>query len=115
MNVLVLGGTNFLGRYIALALLEAGHRVSIFSRGQSPDELPAMVERLRGDRDAGSVGLDALAGRRWDACIDVSGYTLRQVRPSGEALVGRVRRYVYISAVSVYGDPKTRPVVETQG
>jgi 2'-hydroxyisoflavone reductase len=44
----------------------------------------------------------------------VSGYTPRQVRPSAEALRGRVGRYVFVSAVSVYGDPDERPVRETQ-
>jgi len=113
MNILVLGGTQFIGRHIVETLLAAGHTISILTRGQSPDELPAPVERLRGDRDAGAAGLEALAGRSWDACVDVSGYTPRQVRPSAERLRASVRRYVFISAVSVYGDPDERPVRET--
>lgn len=113
MKILVLGGTQFIGRHITLALLEAGHSVSTLTRGLSPDELPPEVERLRGDRDQGTAGLQALVGRHWDACIDVSGYTPRQVRPSAELLHGLVERYVLISSVSVYGDTRRRPVVET--
>ena len=63
MNVLVLGGTQFVGRHIAETLLAAGHAVSIFTRGLTPDELPAEVERLRGDRDLGTAGLHALTNR----------------------------------------------------
>ncbi|MEJ6005238.1 NAD-dependent epimerase/dehydratase family protein [Paucibacter sp. AS339] len=113
LNILVLGGTLFVGRHIVEALLAAGHRVSILTRGQTPDSLPASVERLRGDRDAGVSGLQSLVGRSWDACIDVSGYTPRQVRASAELLRGRIQRYVYISAVSVYGDPILHPVTES--
>jgi len=113
MRVLILGGTQFLGRHIAETLLAAGHVVSVLNRGVSPDELPAQVERLRGDRDAGPPGLQALMGQTWDACVDVSGYTPRQVRASAEALRANVRRYVFVSAVSVYGDPQDRPVRET--
>ena len=113
MRVLILGGTQFLGRYIAETLLAAGHAVSVLNRGVTPDALPAQVERLRGDRDAGPPGLQALMGQTWDACVDVSGYTPRQVRASAEALRSNVKRYVFISAVSVYGDPKERPVRET--
>lgn len=113
MNVLILGGTYFIGRFIVATLLDAGHQMSILTRGQARDELPGEVERLRGDRDAGAAGLTALAGRSWDACIDISGYTPRQVRPSAEALRARVQRYVFISAVSVYGDPTDRPVFES--
>jgi 2'-hydroxyisoflavone reductase len=113
MNALILGGTRFIGRHIVEALLDAEHRVTVLNRGISRDELPAAVERLRGDRDRGVTGLEALTGRSWDACIDVSGYTPRQVRPSAEMLRAKVHRYVFVSAVSVYGDPQDRPVVET--
>jgi 2'-hydroxyisoflavone reductase len=44
--------------------------------------------------------------------VDVSGYTPRQVRASAELLCASVKRYVYVSAVSVYGDPDHRPVCE---
>ena len=113
MRVLILGGTQFLGRHIVETLLAAGHAVTVLNRGVSPDELPRQVERLRGDRDEGPPGLQALMGQAWDVCVDVSGYTPRQVRASAEALRANVKRYVFISAVSVYGDPQDRPVRET--
>jgi len=113
MKVLVLGGTQFIGRHIVETLLATGHKVSILTRGKSPDELPHEVERLRGDRDQGARGVAALLERSWDVGIDVCGYTPRQVRPSAEMLRDSVRRYVFVSAVAVYGDPQERPVRET--
>lgn len=113
LNILILGGTHFVGRHIAEALVAAGHSVSVLNRRKSPDELPALIERLRGDRDKGAAGLESLKGRTWDACVDVSGYTPRQVRPSAKLLHGKIQRYIYISAVSVYGDPQSSPVTET--
>jgi 2'-hydroxyisoflavone reductase len=113
LRILILGGTQFIGRHIVEGLLRAGHKVSTLTRGKSPGELPVEVDRLRGDRDPGALGLGALRGRSWDVCVDVSGYTARQVRPSAEMLRVSVQRYVFVSAVSVYGDPKERPVVET--
>ncbi|MCD0165490.1 NAD-dependent epimerase/dehydratase family protein [Deinococcus sp. 12RED42] len=111
MDILILGGTQFVGRHIVLAFLAGGHRVSILTRGQSPDELPENVERLRGDRgEAG--GLDALTGRRWDACVDVSGYTPAAVQASAAELRDRVGRYVFVSTVSVYAEPGRHPVRE---
>ena len=113
MRVLILGGTQFLGRHIVETLLSAGHLVSVLNRGVTRDELPEHVQRLRGDRDEGPPGLQALMGQTWDVCVDVSGYTPRRVRASAEALRANVKRYVFISAVSVYGDPQDRPVSET--
>ncbi len=109
MNVLVLGGTQFVGRHIVEELLRGGHAVTTLNRGQTVDELPPQVERLRGDRSLGVAGLAALAGRKWDACIDVSGFMPFYVRSSTATLSSSVRHYAYISAVSVYGDPACGP------
>jgi 2'-hydroxyisoflavone reductase len=114
MKALILGGTQFIGRHIVEAVLGGGHSVCVLNRGRTPDELPSQVERLRGDRDDGVPGLDALTGRVWDVCVDVSGYTARQVRSSAEKLRHNVGRYVFVSAVSVYGNPARGPVSETQ-
>ncbi len=113
MNILVLGGTRFVGRHIVEALCAGGHDVTVFTRGQSPDELPAQVARLHGDRSAGDAGLAALDGRRWDACIDVSGYTPLQVRASAERLRDAVGRYVFISTVSAYASLAEPPIDES--
>ncbi|MEQ1731749.1 MAG: NAD-dependent epimerase/dehydratase family protein, partial [Vicinamibacterales bacterium] len=113
MNVLVLGGTRFIGRHIVEALCAGGHAVSVFTRGQSPDELPAQVERLHGDRSEGAAGLAALNGRRWDACVDVSGYTPLQVRASAEHLRDAVGRYAFISTVSTYVSLAAPPILES--
>ena len=112
MDILILGGTRFVGRHIVEAFAAAGHRVTVLTRGQSEADLPAGVERLTGDRDAADGGMEALAGRRWDMCVDVSGYQPRQVRASTGALRGRVGGYVFVSTVSVYAEPDRAVVRE---
>lgn len=113
MNVIVLGGTQFIGRHIVEELIARGDEVAMLTRGKTRDELPSRVERLRGDRNDGADGLGALGRRRWDACVDVSGYTPRQVRASAEHLAGLVSRYVFVSTVSVYADSDVAPIVES--
>jgi 2'-hydroxyisoflavone reductase len=108
VKLLVLGGTKFLGRHVVDAALAAGHRVTIFTRGQTNPELFPEVEHLVGDRDG---NLDALAGRRWDGVVDTSGYVPRVVRQSAELLRDAVGRYVFVSSISVYDSFKT-PVDE---
>ena len=76
-----------------------GHEVTIFTRGRMNPELFPEIERLRGDRDG---GLGALAGRSWDAVIDISAYLPRLARASAEVLRVAVERYVFISTISVY-------------
>lgn len=101
MRILVLGGTQFVGRALVEAALEAGDELTLFHRGLTNPGLFPEVEHALGDRDGGLAALD---GRTWDACIDVSGYLPRLVADSATALCDRVGRYVYVSTVSVYAD-----------
>ncbi len=71
MDLLILGGTRFLGRHLVESALGRGHRVTLFNRGVSGPGLFPDVEELRGERGG---GLSALRGRRWDAAIDTSGH-----------------------------------------
>src|SRR5260221_7099253 len=106
MRILVLGGTQFLGRHVVDAALERGHDVSLFNRGRTRPELfAAAVERLRGDRDG---DLSALEGRSFDAVVDTSGYVPRIVRNTLDAL-GEVGHYTFVSSVSVYADLSAPP------
>ncbi len=101
MKLLVLGGTVFLGRAIVEAALAAGHTVTLFNRGQHNPELFPDLEKLRGDREH---DLSALAGRRWDAVIDPSGFLPGVVRASAEVLAGAAEHYTLISSISVFSD-----------
>jgi 2'-hydroxyisoflavone reductase len=99
MDVLVLGGTSFVGRAIVAELLARGHAPTIFSRGlTNPDVFPD-VPRRQGDRETGDYAL--LDGGRWDAVVDVSAYVPRHVGQAMDAVDG-VGRYLLISTVSVF-------------
>ncbi len=100
MKILVLGGTVFLGRHIVEQSLHAGHKVTLFNRGQTNAHLfEGDVEKVVGDR---ATDLGQLAGRHFDACIDPSGYVPRQLEAAGTALRELVDQYVFISTLSVY-------------
>ena len=101
MDVLVLGGTRFLGRSIAETLLARGHRVTLFHRGATLPAGIAGAENVLGDR---TRSLAALRGRHWDVAVDTSGTLPAVVEQSLAALEACVARYCYVSSVSVYRD-----------
>lgn len=101
MNILILGGTVFLGRAIVEDALQRGHTVTLFNRGRTNGGLFRDVETLYGNRD-GDLG--ALEGRAWDTVIDTSGYVPRVVRQSTSLLARNVGQYVFISSISAYAD-----------
>jgi 2'-hydroxyisoflavone reductase len=107
LRILILGGTGFTGPYQVRYALSRGHKVTTFNRGKThPGELPNEVEQLIGDRNG---KLDALKGRQWDVTIDNPTTLPAWVRDAAQILKGNVERYVFISTISVYGEPKTDP------
>jgi 2'-hydroxyisoflavone reductase len=101
VQILIIGGTVFVGRYLVEAALERGHEVTLFNRGLHSADLFPEVERLRGDRHG---EMDALKGRRWDVVLDTCGYTPGTVRASAQLLADRVEHYTFISTISVYAN-----------
>ena len=105
MKLLVLGGTQFLGRHVVDAALARHHEVTIFTRGRAHVPWGGRVERRAGNRDpAIAPGLGALTEGTWDAVIDTSGYLPRCVGASARLLEDRASHYLFVSSLSVYAD-----------
>jgi 2'-hydroxyisoflavone reductase len=108
-QILILGGTNFLGPALVAAARVRGHAVTLFNRGKTnPGRFPDLLQ-LHGDRDG---KLDALRGHRWDAVIDDSGFVPRHVHDSATLLSPSVRHYLFVSTISVYADG-SKPIDES--
>ena len=104
-----MGGTRFVGRPLVASLVEAGHEVSVFTRGRQP--VPAGVEHLKGDRTQ-ETDLSQLSGRDFDVIVDSSGRTLADTR-SVLTFTGAPRhRLVYVSSAGVYADSDFWPLDE---
>ncbi len=99
MNILIIGGTKFLGRALVDSALERGHQVTLFNRGQTNPDVYPDLETIVGDRE---TDLDKLEGRSWDAVIDTCGYLPRLVNLSAQALKDKATQYTFISTISVY-------------
>ncbi|MFB4280954.1 NAD-dependent epimerase/dehydratase family protein [Nonomuraea sp. MTCD27] len=102
MRVLVLGGTEFVGRAFVEEALALGWEVTTFNRG-THEPVPG-VTALRGDRSAPG-GLAALARGEWDVVVDTWSWAPSAVRDTAALLAGRAGHYVYVSSRSVYADP----------
>ena len=104
MRLLILGGTQFLGRAIARHACAAGHDVTCAARGVS-GAIADGARFVAVDRDKAD-GLAALAGERFDAAVDVSRHP-GQVRRAIAALRQHATHWTFVSTVSVYADNGT--------
>jgi 2'-hydroxyisoflavone reductase len=102
MNLLILGGTEFVGRAVAVDALARGWDVTVFHRGRH--EPPPGAAALTGDRTAPG-GLAALERGEWDAVVDTWSAAPSAVRDAARLLAGRAGHYAYVSSRSVYRDP----------
>lgn len=104
MKLLVIGGTQFVGKYIVEAAIKAGHEVTLFHRGKScrSEDLPH-VHHIIGDRESDD-DLLRLAEENWDVVLDTSAYTPTTLHKSVKLLKNRVKQYAFISTISVYQD-----------
>jgi 2'-hydroxyisoflavone reductase len=100
VDVLVLGGSVFVGRNAVAEALAAGHRVTVFNRGKSGSD-PDGVTVLRGDR-TNPADLAQLAGQHFDLVLDTSGYVPADVGRAAVLLADTAGHYVFVSTVNVY-------------
>ena len=110
MNILILGGTGYIGPHLVRLAVSRGHKVTTFTRGRRKPELPPEVIQLIGDRNG---QLEALEGKTWDAVIDDSATNPEWVRLSTELLKGKVLQYLFTSSTGVYYPYLKRGLDET--
>jgi len=108
MQILVIGGTNFIGKHLVAGLLKAGHEVTILHRKPTHD-LSKKVANLQADRNDLSQIQAVLSGKSYDAAFDLAydwekGTPASAVEGSARLLTGSVGRYVFLSSVAAYGD-----------
>jgi len=100
-DLLILGGTGFIGPNTVKYALARGHRVTILTRGRSATKVDG-VEHIIADRE-GDLGM--LSKRHWDAVLDNNARDYRWVQRSTKALKESTAHYLFVSSISAYRVP----------
>ena len=99
MNILILGGSPFLGRHLARQAAERGHQATLLCELLDTSAAPSGVTCLR---PASAGDLSPLGTQQFDACIDVDGEDPASVTQRAAELRERCGHVTFISTVAVY-------------
>ncbi|KAL3685108.1 hypothetical protein R1sor_003130 [Riccia sorocarpa] len=132
-NILILGGTRFIGLFLARLLVKEGHEVTLFTRGKAAvtSQLPgetdeeyaaysSQVKHIKGDRQDFDSLKDVIGGKGFNVVYDINGREGTEAEAILNAL-GDLDQYIFCSSAGVYlksdllphreidaGDPKSR-------
>jgi len=107
MRILVIGGTQFMGREVVQRLAARGHDVTVLHRRDSHD-LGKGIHNLQADRADLETLTRLLGVHRFEAVCDLAydwekGTTADQVEAAARACGDHLQRYVFMSSVAAYG------------
>jgi nucleoside-diphosphate-sugar epimerase len=123
MRILVIGGTGFVGPHILRRLVDRGHDILSFHRGQTEADLPAQVIHLHDDRERLADHRSELARFAPEVVLDTRPLTEDHARTVIKTMLGIARRAVVLSSGDVYraygllqgtetGPPEPIPITE---
>ena len=113
-RIALLGGTNFIGVHLFMALMREEHDVVLFNRSitKPPILFPNTIEFIIGDRNI-PTDFENLFRRDFDIVFDISGRQLNQVKPIISKYRDRIGHYIFCSSTNVYARPPANPMIET--
>ena len=103
LEILIMGGTEFVSEALAKYMIEKGHQVSIFTRGVRPIKYSGFTAHYKGDRKCISEIAFNIEGKALDYVFDISAYTLEDVANLFQVLdTSKLKRYILCSSGAVY-------------
>jgi nucleoside-diphosphate-sugar epimerase len=101
MNILILGGTRYIGKHIISSLLSKNYNVTIATRGKTPDPFGDLINRIVINERNDIIDIqEKLKGRFFDIIIDNLAFDSNNVKILLENI--ECKKYLFTSSAAVY-------------
>ncbi len=106
MKVLLIGGTGLISTAVAQQLVDGGHRVTLFNRGQSPVRVQGDFHVLKGDRtERERFARTIRDGSPWDCVIDMICSDPADAAATRDGCRDCAAQVIFCSTTNVYPKP----------
>jgi nucleoside-diphosphate-sugar epimerase len=123
MQILVIGGTGFMGARVLKRLVDDNHKVAVFHRGETKANIPRAVQSICGERKKLSAFVDDFKKLAPDVVLDMIPYIEQDALILMNTFRGIAHRVVAVSSMDVYaaygrfqrnesGQPESQPFNE---
>jgi nucleoside-diphosphate-sugar epimerase len=102
MNILIIGGTRFIGPSVVKKLYKQRHDITLFHRGKSKADLPGDIPHIYGDRNSLKDFCDEFAKLKPELVLDMAPVIEKHAKDIVEVFKGIAERVVAISSQDVY-------------
>jgi nucleoside-diphosphate-sugar epimerase len=106
MKILIIGGSRFVGPILVGLLLEKGHEITLYNRGNIQSEYGDKVKFVKGDRNAGPFNIK----EHFDVVIDTCARNGQNTKDAVEQL--DFDFFLNFSTVSVYKKAEIFPITD---
>ena len=116
MEILLIGGSRFSGKFAIDLLLDKGHSLTVLNRGKAEEDIgvpflkkekfsyPSKVKIIHADRTNYSDLHEKLKGNEFQAIIDTCAYNEKDIQAIMDIVADSLENYVFTSTGSVYDD-----------
>jgi len=112
MNILIIGGSNFIGWRFVELLGTTTHQVTVINRGNHQKTYPGNVTHRTADRNDFHQMKSAIGDTMYDAVFDMCGFAESDMQHTIKLFSGRTKKYVFISSAATYLEPLVLPIIE---
>lgn len=107
-KILIMGGTQFVGKAVAKYLIQKHQSIDIFTRGNIAVDYDGVNRHIKGDRKNKNFVKKALSNKKYDFVIDISAYTSKDAAILIPNLnKSCLKKYIFLSSGAVYNKPES--------